>query len=325
MTPDRPDAPQVDAARSLWQSAQLQGPWLEEAIDRARDTDYWQALAPGVSIGKPLNLALQSLPLLDRSIIDETARRFHEEGYLHVPSVFPAAVITPMREAVAALERADWPPVFSWVYDEFWHASRVEPLSALLAAILGPGYRQTPYLWTHVVPGRRGAAGWPPHADNPGDALRITVWIPLSDATVDTGCMSLIPKNVAPPAATGRWYDRPEIPMREVMDLLRHSRPLPARAGAVLAWDTGVVHWGAARLENGDPRVSFAMELLPAASEPLALVASRGTELDAVPAFEDRLRIVARNLVLYQRNEPRAGRYLPLAERLLDRLGGAGF
>jgi len=191
----------------------------------------------------------------------------------------------------------------------------------LFAAVLGTAYRQTPFVWIHVVSGPRGAAGWPPHVDNRGDDFRLTVWIPLTDATVDTGCMCLIPKHLVPPDEGTRWYDRSTLSMSEMRGLLHVSRPLPAGAGAVVAWDAGLMHWGSARQLAGDPRISLSMELVPAAAGPGVLDRTLGVVDVALPTLDERLRIIAAAIALYHPSEPRVGRYTTLAERLPERLG----
>jgi len=310
-----------DVARELMESVRLRGDQLDEHVERAVTPDYWKTLVPELSVGcDPVSDLLQTLPISD-SVRDETVRRFAGEGYLHLQSILPATVVERMRTAVLRLIENDWPPVFGWVYDEFWRVSRVPALTELFTAVLGTAYRQTPFVWTHVVSGSRGSAGWPPHVDNRGDDVRLTVWVPLTDATVDTGCMSLIPKHLVPRADGRRWYDRAVLSMSEVRGLLHASRPLPADAGAVVAWDAGLMHWGAARQIAGEPRISLSMELVPAASGASVLDGTLGVIDAALPTHSDRLRMIAAAIALYHRSEPRVARFTTLAECLHERLG----
>src|SRR5207249_8180516 len=91
--------------------------------------------------------------------------------------------------------------------DEFWTIARTQSLKRLLTALLGSGYVQDSVVWTYYVIPRRGSAGWPPHVDGNGEQ-RVTVWIPLSDSTLENGCMHVVPRNLVPdslPADFKRW------------------------------------------------------------------------------------------------------------------------
>src|SRR5262249_38655292 len=145
-----------------------------------------------------------------------------------------APVLEGMRACVAALGRADWPAVFAFAYDHFWLAARRPSLLGALRALLGPGCRQTPHVWVHQVGAERGAAGWGPHKDNAGGQQRVTVWIPLSDATLDTGAIGLIPRHRMPPGLQERWYDLAAFDRADVLAMLHAARPIPARAGSAV-------------------------------------------------------------------------------------------
>jgi hypothetical protein len=310
-------------ARELMESVALRGAALEAHLERALAPQYWQALVPELSVGEKIVADLAGVTALAPDVRQEAVERVGEEGYFQTSPLLPASVTGRMCAAVTKLVDEGWPPVFAWVYDEFWRVSRIPQLVDLFSAILGNEYRQTPYVWTHVVSGRRGAAGWPPHVDNRGGLLRLTVWIPLSDASVETGCMCLVPKHLVPRGAEGAWSDRETMPMSEALGLLHASRPLPARAGSVLGWHAGLLHWGSARQRSGEPRVSLSMELVPA-----TVAAHLGEETlagadRALPSHHARLRIIAEAILLYQSSERRVARYAALAERLLEQVGRA--
>lgn len=94
-----------------------------------------------------------------------------------------------MRERIETLRAKDWPPVFAFVYDEFWHVARAPFLAHVLSQALGPGHLQLPNLWAHYVYPNN--AGWSPHVDGRYGADKVSLWIPLSDATVSNGCMDM--------------------------------------------------------------------------------------------------------------------------------------
>jgi hypothetical protein len=270
--------------------------------------------------------------------VREVAARFAEEGYFVLPSLLPAPLIDGMRSAVAAVEAAGWPAVFAWVYDAFWQVPRLPPLVDVVSAVLGPGSVQTDNIWTHVVPGQRGALGWAPHVDHHGPDTRLTLWVALTDATVDTGCLCVLPRHRVPQDLAGRWVERSTWTKREALDVLHAARPLPAVAGSVLGWDASLLHWGAARAVAGAPRISYSMEFAtaaatdaplalapasaPAASTPMSAVTAgpAGTTGVDLPPFAARLRAIARGIANYHGSEPRASRFVELAERLREHL-----
>lgn len=66
----------------------------------------------------------------------------------------------------------------------------------LLSAYLQPDYKLFPYVWAHYVPPN--SSGWNPHVDtdDTGDgANELTVWLPITDATLDNGCIYVVPGN----------------------------------------------------------------------------------------------------------------------------------
>jgi len=89
----------------------------------------------------------------------------------------------------------------------------------------------------------------------------------------------------------------PQVPV----NLLQDVRALPATAGSLLAWNTGVLHWGgrASRLGAG-PRCSYACEFVrggaptPEGMKPLL-------RPDEAPNFTERLGLLGRLLQQYER------------------------
>jgi len=304
----------------MLESIRLRPSELDRHLECAQSPDYWRALVPDLSVGANAPERAAEQAVITPAELDEMAARFAEEGLVHTAPLIDEPLAAAMRAGVVALTRADWPPVFAWIYDEFWQVPRSPSLIALFGRLLGPGYRQTPHIWTHLVAGRRGSAGWRPHVDHQGAGMRLTVWIALSDATLDSGCMCVIPRHLMPAHLAGRWHDLAAIERRDVLDLLHASRPLPVRAGSVLAWDASLVHWGSARQSSGEPRISFSMEFAaPDADLPGVPFSIAGDDAAARPDYETRLAIIARAIGLYQHGEPRAVRYAELGERLTER------
>jgi hypothetical protein len=313
--------PSGPTARELLETFRLSAADVELYVDRALSPGYWRTLRPDLQLGGAPAEDLALAAPLDPVTLRETTARFPLEGYVRAPSLVPATAAARMRDGAVALAAAGWPPVFAFMYDEFWRVARIAPIAALLTDVLGARYRQTPYVWTHVVAGRRGATGWAPHVDNTAGDSRLTVWIPLSDATIETGCMSVIPKHLTPQGGASPWYRRPTLDMSEALALLHASRALPARAGSVLGWDAGLMHWGSARMADGDPRISISMEFVPASAAPAVLAETLPVASNELPSHAHRLRIIASAIALYHTSDPQTARYAGLADRLLEQVG----
>jgi hypothetical protein len=212
-----------------------------------------------------------------------------------------------------AIHGAGWPDVFAFVYDEFWLATRLPALSQVLTAALGARYQQLPDIWGHYVsPGTR---GWKPHLDgNAGD--RFTVWIALSDATLENSCMYLIPADKAP-GEPGSFHDTPEFAKRDVRTMLQHVRALPIAAGGALSWSHQTIHWGSGSVASV-PRLSFSQEFIAESGErgpdDLPVLDGQGE----IPSFRERLYRSAAAIVAYQHHEPLVMRFAEVSRRLVE-------
>jgi hypothetical protein len=209
------------------------------------------------------------------------------------------------------------------VYDDLWQILRAPSLRRLMERALGPGYRHSPRVWAHFVPAEKGASGWPPHVDGGSGthtADRLTLWIPLGDATLENGCMYLVPKHLLPASAPDDFASAMgSLDAATWRAMLQGARAVPVRSGAVVAWDFQVVHWSSLAGEAEAPRVSLAIECL---GERIAPAPSEEPLLDpaALPPFAERLRAIARGLLSYDRFEPPMLRFAGLARAILDRL-----
>jgi hypothetical protein len=287
-------------------------------VESALSEGYWRDLCPDMSLGEGSPDAAPEAETLDAPSREALLKKFEREGYFQTAPLFSAATVGRMARCIEALRRADWPPVFAFVYDGFWEVTRGPAVSGLLSAALGEGYRQRPDLWAHYVHRSRGA-GWLPHVDGHRKANRATVWIALSDATLGNGCIYLIPRNMAPGEVAREFPKLESVGIEDVRALLHGSRALPAPAGSVLGWGHDVIHWGASCGPADAPRISISQEFVSAA-EPRA--AGKTPLLDArrLPTFAARLHTIATAVVAYQKFEPLNVKYLELAGRLLERV-----
>src|SRR5207244_3331141 len=145
-----------------------------------------------------------------------------------------------LNAAIDAVVAAGWPPVFAWVYDEFWSLARLPDASPLIASQLGAGYSQIPHIWVHVVPAMVGSSGWTPHFDGP-IVGRASIWIALTDATLSNGCMHVVARRHLAPAFESEPLDTGRVAIADAFRALQGVRALPASAGSVLGWTFDVL------------------------------------------------------------------------------------
>jgi len=170
-------------------------------------------------------------------------------------------------------------------------------------------------LWTYYLIPRRGSAGWPPHIDGNGEQ-RVTIWIPLTDSTLENGCIYVIPRNLAPPSLPADFRRWDSIKKSELNKVLQSCRALPARAGAILGWDHSLIHWGSVSHGSTTTRISIAVEFLGAGVSPMDSERPL-VEGSSLPAFPKRLYIIGKCILAYRKFEPLMSRYGVFAEELM--------
>lgn len=88
------------------------------------------------------------------------------------------------------------------------------------------------------------------------------------------------------------------------------------RAGTVLGWGSGVIHWGSACHGAGAPRLAISQDFFAANSAPIVTeypVLDGGGRL---PTLMQRLHIIAKAILAYQSFEPLLIRYADFASEL---------
>jgi len=165
-------------------------------------------------------------------------------------------------------------------------------------------------------------AGWTPHVDGPGDD-RMTVWIALTDAGIDNGCMYAIPRDAKVAQTVQRWMTPDPIDKEQVKTLLQTTQAIPAAAGDLVGWAFDIVHWGG-RVRRGAPgRRSVSLEFIADHAEPdpadVPLVPLAGP----LPPHVERLRAIAAAILEYRKFEPLLLRYQETAKRILATVGPA--
>ncbi|HTJ42063.1 MAG TPA: phytanoyl-CoA dioxygenase family protein [Kofleriaceae bacterium] len=176
-----------------------------------------------------------------------------QQGYFELGPALPEDVIARARRDVEAKREAAFEDDALWdVLDALWPIAR-EALDG--DAALLPAW----WAWC-VAPGER---GWPPHRDSPANAFdhasklaRVTLWVPLADATTRNGCMFVVPAN---------WdYEYLNPKARGAVAHEQFIRAVPARAGSILGWSHALLHWGGACAPETSPRVSTSFEFIRA-------------------------------------------------------------
>ena len=245
--------------------------------------------------------------------IDVAVQRMGLEGYFQSADPDLAALANGLADAVSKLAAMDLPPVLLFLFDEAWLAFYRQHL--VLRALIGADYQVMPDFWVWRIDPKAGEAGWRPHRDigrraldGGGRPLSLTVWIPLTPATPQNGCIYLLPANRDPVYNTSEeshWQiDLPSI------------RAAPAMPGEFLCWNQSVLHWGGQSSSFAErPRISMALEFqrndVAPFNKPL---------LGALPnlRFETRLWLVAKQMLQYQHMYPLRDDLRTLAREILS-------
>lgn len=287
-------------------------PQLPAAIDLSRltDRDMWAAFAPKLHI-EDLNLLPRAgLVLFNDDQARATQGQLRKEGYFQATNVNWGLDLGIMVETVKALSAASLPPVFSFLFDEFWVPFR--KLASVYQSLLG-NYAMLPDFWLWDVDPKRGESGWAPHRDKgmvslfpDGAPKSITTWIPLTQATPINGCMYIVP------AQHDRTYNTPQ-ENTHTFDM-QSIRALPANPGDFFIWNQAVLHWGSKTAPYApESRISMAVEFqrgdIPSFHDPLI-------NPHVTLPFNVRLKLIGMQILQYRHMY----KILPEVERIATEL-----
>jgi hypothetical protein len=308
-----------EAILKMLGSAGMSPETVDELFERAQDVTYWRNLNPELSIEADSPVGPVEIAPLSTAETDLQIEQLKTEWFFKTDPILDPVKMGEMRVAVERIIAERWPPVMAFVYDEFWQALRTPSLARVVTDFLGEGWRQNSLVWTFHVPNVKGAGGWAPHSD---DALqqsvcRLTIWIPISEATTENGCMYVIPRDRMP-ATVPDNYSKVEGANRSELDhLLQAVKALPSPPGALIGWNHHLIHWGGYSSGKNGPRISIAGEFLAAGQVP------RRGELPLIdplrlPSFKARLNMLGNGIVEYGRVEVLMKKYAQFGARLRD-------
>lgn len=262
------------------------------------DADFWRAAVDNQLLAIAHCAPSTSAPPPASAVV-HAADHLHSTGWAKLPagafSPDHAVAAAATARAMDALFARDLPPNFVFLFDEVW--GMVENCWSLAEQLLGGACTLEPtfaayrlrtkeeepesqpadtanakagggrYLGTNFGGAHRDYT----YAESftaAGKARLVTVWVPLVDVGVDTGCMHVVPREFdahyegrgllvssgksAKPGTLGMHEHRHVCTVGAFSGLsflhfpLYGSRPLaPVEAGAALLWTGNLIHWGA--------------------------------------------------------------------------------
>lgn len=284
-------------------------------IEELSSQSFWQEFAGGefhISNEPKLITVNQVRPSAE--ILEETKRLFELEGYAHLYQQLDLDLST-YTKLLKKMFNAGLPPVFAFVYDEFWEMQA--RLSYIIESFLGEGSKLMPTLWIwYVDPAREReilkevdkelvtrtlySGFYGPHRDKGKKGLNadgtpkiLSFWLPLTEANPLNSCIYIVPANrdqtYRQEDEDSWFFKQPDI------------RALPAKPGDILFWNEAVIHWGSrpAPGRNIPPRLSIGFEYISKD----CLDKCTHFDIDAVPDFKTRLEIIALQFKLYITSE----------------------
>ena len=283
----------------------------QEFALRLFDTEYWHELAPDL----PLMADEHRHPVAcDADQLEDHRRHLIREGYVHIKTPGITMPEDGIIELFKKLHGMGLPPVFAFVYDVFWNLS--QQMQSIVGHTVGDGNLMLPDFWCwYVLPGESGFA---PHRDKGPESLLpggepkwVTVWVPITEATPINSCMYVVPASCDPHYGHGSSQKS----RFELSDI----RALPGDAGDIFMWTQHLLHWGSRSAEDHKqpPRMSVAFEYqradIPARDKPLM-------EPLSAPGFEQRLALIAKQILYYKGRLKGEDALIALAEDIKSRL-----
>ena len=313
-----PNSPEFrKAASELRARAFSETPDLLIQVENALNPEYWRHLNPEMTVCGNARSEANRRDDTDPSCAERPLQMLSSFGYFQMPAIVAGLAVYKMRRCIELTRGAGWHPAFAFLYDEFWWAFRASALIRFLRRALGKDYGQLPYLWGHYVAAN--SRGWRPHVDGPTDIKKLTVWLALNDATLDNGCIYVVPRNTETEKLSDQFLSIETFNCGDIRALLQNAKALPAAAGSYLGWGPYLIHWGSTSGPQAAARISISAEFSSRHSDPLD---HDRTLMDAdadspLPSFSKRLRLIALAIKSYESFDPEVFRCIPLAKQVL--------
>ena len=214
-----------------------------------------------------------------------------------------AGDMSALSSIIDELEAVGLPAQFMLLYDEVWGI--VNGVSRSLEPLFGLANIQDFFVF-RVPPG---GAGWPMHRDRSGAdpstgfnyermPLSTTVWISLTDASLQTSCIFCLPAYADPNYSSETLDEDATVILAQAH---QHIRPMPVLQGDVLAWSSRLLHWGSASpLDAPTTRKTLTFTMADPSFEQPSII----TSSSQLPPFPARLVLVAYSLVCYHHSQP---------------------
>lgn len=308
-------SPMPDSATPLAASSPDMSPTLSTEgppTEAMKSIAFWRDTFPELSIGTLFEgqFALNGLSLASG---ERATQRMIIDGYFQEADPALPQLADRLAAGIARCVSMGIPPVFAFVFDEAWAVFHRQHQT--IAAFLGASYQVLPDFWAWHVDPQAGQAGWRPHRDKgfqalapDGSPLSLTVWVPLTEASPLNGCMYMLPASRDPVYGTTEdrtWQiDYPSI------------RALPGKPGDWFCWNQAVLHWGGQSSPFAEgPRMSMALEFQRSDIAPY-----NTPLLGTLPvlSFEDRMKLIAKQILQYAHMYPLPPSMQTLAQDLLS-------
>ena len=247
---------------------------VHPSFNRLTEPHFWEQFSRGLTIASDPGTAtieakfpgvlgshVKESMLLNGGDVDTALDHLKKRGYSGVENVDWQKVgvdLQALANTMEALKAAGWPPVFVLMFDEAWRL--LEGLFSVMQPLLGEDceLEASLYGWALEPPTltpegeleKVGGNFGQPHRDFPYDQCHledgspsvVSVWIPFVQASLDNGCMYVVPRENDP------LFDQPDDKFHLTPTLrpfpYSHVRPLNTGAGSVLMWNTCTIHWG---------------------------------------------------------------------------------
>ena len=224
------------------------------------DIQFWKELCPNLTIAEVDRWATPP-----EIAIENVRDKIVNDGYFHIPFDSWNLPFEEMTRCIQKLKDLDIQPVWCFVYDEFWLLT--VKIDAYIKSIHGQNYHRLPEIWAwHIDPSKK-ERGWKIHREgghysafDDGLPKTLTIWIPLTDATSENGCMCVVPIANDP-----NFYSTDESYFANWQEDFYDSskKILEAKSGDVLGWHPQILHWGKKSTnKNANPRISISMEFV---------------------------------------------------------------